>query len=357
MEAYSPKKQEKKKKYNSRKEALGLATLGAAVAAVSYNPDRNHDELNEALSTSKQAQSKYEANFDGHETGINYDKDSNTVILGKETNSNFSKEKSKKDLARQEKTVEMSEKEKLDRAIEMNDPNRFFEFKKYENYSDEAKEFASWITDTYNKLSKDEDFSPKGIFTDDYYMAIALTESGGNGQAESHAGAVGAMQLKPVAVRDLSRVLGVLKRKGAEIDYHNESKVLEGEELAMEVLEMSKYDYPLNISMGKAYLNGTHATYPEFSEDRDLLTTSYNFGASRVKDVMEGNLEYNDEAAGYAPKVNLYEKNILLVKQSHPYLNNREVRDIVRDYGHHQGEITEEYVGSKLTSNKGLISL
>ena len=345
MEKFSSNK---KKEEKSDLKGIGRPiAFGAALAAgvISHNnTDESSSDYIQKDTTKIDGAIKNSLEYEKPEIKGDYDAEKNTFTYKKE---NVGKESLK----------DLTLKEQLSMDIESNNPDRFFNYEKYENYSEEAKKFASWITETYNNLEEDEDFAPKDVFTDEYYMAIALTESGGDGQAESSAGAIGAMQLKPLAVRDLSRVLGVLKRRGADIDYFNEGSVLDGNELAIEVLEMSKHDYPLNISMGKTYLNGVHNTYPEFSEDRDLLTTSYNFGARGVKRVMEGEIEYSEEAAGYAPKVNLYEENILAIKKTHSYLNNREVRDIARDYGHHRGQITQEYINSKLMPNKEIASL
>lgn len=228
-------------------------------------------------------------------------------------------------------------------AFSSNSPERFFKFERYSQFSDRSKEVASIICDTYNQIGNvDTDFFAEyqWLYTKDVLMWIQLTESGYKQDAQSHANAVGVMQNMNISIRDNYLSILLLNKNGLNIK--NPGKI--SEQTAAEVQNIMKIDSNLWRSAWKIHFRMLVSPRYKISDMRVALA-AYNAG-HWVK--WKPETKWPEEAQDYVKKNLQYQKNLALVSAFDPELSDNIRMRIVRDYGHSNGDITNDYIIRKL---------
>lgn len=77
----------------------------------------------------------------------------------------------------------------------------------------EMQELAHEIQVRAHQLLRDENFFPKKLFTDNFFLAVQIQESQLKRDAQSSAGAQGIMQVKPITIKEVVRYLNILENK------------------------------------------------------------------------------------------------------------------------------------------------
>ena len=181
--------------------------------------------------------------------------------------------------------------------------------------SRESIKISNLIYKYYNILSREEEFFPPEIFTESFFIADQIQESGYRADAVSHSKAVGVMQTKEIVVRDVVESLALFKRKNPELFSDEIPKKVDAG-VVEEVLELVKLNPDLGRALGKLYFAVLFNRYKvgkkEFEAgDREgvqkILLASYNFGP-RAKKIPEH--RWPRETKDYYKKVLDYKEKI-----------------------------------------------
>ncbi|MFC1645469.1 transglycosylase SLT domain-containing protein [Patescibacteria group bacterium] len=190
---------------------------------------------------------------------------------------------------------------------------------------EKAESLVTLFTESLDKLSQDALYFPKEVFTPNFFTAIEIQESRGKKDAESKSGAVGVMQVKPMAINDSLQYLNRLHRAGIIIDTIPPKEI--SDETMDEIKMLIKSSAEIGRVFGKLHFINNFDRYgvgaDEFQQGdikkaQRQLAAAYNGGHSVSK--LPENM-WSEETRNYAPSVMNYIKRLEDIQEAFDKLN------------------------------------
>ncbi len=119
---------------------------------------------------------------------------------------------------------------------------------------------AEEVLRSYHEIFRKENFLPPKIFSKNFLIATQLQESKYDPEAESHAGAVGVMQIMPNTIKDTIRCLHIFRKKGIT-DFSGPKMNELSEEDIEELKNLIKEKADYGRAFGKTYFAALFKIY------------------------------------------------------------------------------------------------
>jgi membrane-bound lytic murein transglycosylase MltF len=173
------------------------------------------------------------------------------------------------------------------------------------------QEIAEKVLEKYNELFEKGDFVPNEIFSDNFFIATQLQESGYNSKAESSAGAFGVMQTMPITIKEVVRMLDVWKRKegiGFACKKYDDMTSADVQEIKNLIQEDNNY----GRAFGKLYFAGLYKIHKigekdfekgDTKEAQKKLLASYNWNPKDFKKYENREKAWPKESRNYYKRI------------------------------------------------------
>ena len=162
-----------------------------------------------------------------------------------------------------------------------------------------------------HQLIKNKEFFPKELLSENFFLAVQIQESNLEKDAESQAGAIGIMQVRPITVREVIRYLNILRDAGT-IKFEGPLAKDLSENNISELMDLIKKNRDLSRAFGKFYfaelLNNFEIGKRTFAlgkidQARRKILTAYNWNPDSFKKNENNESAWPLESRQYCDKV------------------------------------------------------
>ncbi|MFA6183517.1 MAG: lytic transglycosylase domain-containing protein [Parcubacteria group bacterium] len=162
-----------------------------------------------------------------------------------------------------------------------------------------------------HELLKKDKFLPKKLFSENLFLAVQIQESNLEKDAESQAGAIGIMQVKPITVKEVIRYLNILKNNET-IKFEGPSAKELSENNVAELMTLIKQNKDLGKAFGKLYFAELFNNFEigkqafelgQINQARKKILTAYNWSPNNFKRNENNESAWPLESIQYCDKV------------------------------------------------------
>jgi hypothetical protein len=177
--------------------------------------------------------------------------------------------------------------------------------------SPEMQALAHEIQIRTRQLLKNDDFFPQKLFSDNFLTAVQIQESGLKRDAESEAGAIGIMQVRPITIKEVFRYLHILKNKDL-IEFEGPKIQELSDENISDIINIIKKNGDLGRAFGKLYfaelLNNFEIGKKDFTQGsitkaRKKILAAYNWNPTSLKKNENNESAWPNESREYYVKI------------------------------------------------------
>lgn len=189
------------------------------------------------------------------------------------------------------------------------------EIRKENEPSMEMQNLAIEIQSLAHQIAKKEELLPSKLFTKNFFIAVSIQESNLDKAAQSEAGAIGIMQIKPVTIKEVIRYLNILERQEKiKFDGPQKTENLSDQDIN-DLALLTKKNPDLGQSFGKIYFADLFDNFKigqdifalgGITKTRKKLLAAYNWNPKKFKENETNEEAWPIETQDYYKKIFKY---------------------------------------------------